>query len=442
MSAFQRQFGALLGVAATALCTAASQRVGTVRAVATPPTFSKDVAPIIYARCGNCHRPNGPAPFSLLTYSDARQHATQIAMVTATRYMPPWKNEPGYGDFIGQQPLSDAEIDILQRWVSGGASEGNRRDLPPMPAWIDGWQLGKPDLVVTLPRPYLLRAEGADVSRIFVFPLPTDSTRYVRGFEFRPGNSKVVHHANIRIDRTTASRELDEQDAEPGYEGVRLHSAVYPDGPLSRVDTGTDRSPAAKRPFVDSPSRDRSRCGNASTAEYRRALALKPEYAPAENNLGNVLVMQGKPDEALHHFQEAVRIDPRNAEAHYNLGSVARGRGDWPEALGQFRAAIALEPDSVPALVGLAWLLASAPDAMLRHPDEAIRLAEHMADVTERRDAAVLDLLAAAYAAAGEFDRAVTTAQAALDLKPPDPVAATMRTRQELYKQRRPYVAP
>jgi len=180
---------------------------------------------------------------------------------------------------------------------------------------------------------------------------------------------------------------------------------------------------------------------DASIAAYRRALGLKPEYALAENNLGNVLVMQGKPDEARRHFQEAVRIEPGNVEAHYNLGSVARGRGDWPEALGQFREASALAPDWPPALVGLAWLLASAPDTMLRDPDEAIRLAEHMAEVTGRHDAPVLDLLAAAYAAAGEFDRAVTTAQAALDLKPPDTVAATMRARLELYKQRRPYVA-
>jgi tetratricopeptide (TPR) repeat protein len=180
---------------------------------------------------------------------------------------------------------------------------------------------------------------------------------------------------------------------------------------------------------------------DASTVEYRRALALKPEYALAENNLGNVLVMQGKPDEALRHFQAAVRIDPGNVEAHYNLGSVARGRGDWREALGQFREAIALKPDAAPALVGLAWLLASAPDAMLRDPDEAIRLAERMADVTERHDASVLDLLAAAYAAAGDFDRAVTTAQAALDLTPPDSAAATMRARLDRYKQRQPYVA-
>jgi tetratricopeptide (TPR) repeat protein len=181
---------------------------------------------------------------------------------------------------------------------------------------------------------------------------------------------------------------------------------------------------------------------DAATAEYRRALELKPEYALAENNLGNVLLMQGKPDEALRHFQEAVRIDPGNVEAHYNLGSVARGRGDWPAALKEFREAIAVKPDSAPALVGLAWLLASAPDATLRDPKEAIRLAEQMADVTERHDAGVLDLLAAAYGAAGDLDRAVATAQAALDLHPPDPVAATMRKRQELYKERRPYISP
>jgi tetratricopeptide (TPR) repeat protein len=179
-----------------------------------------------------------------------------------------------------------------------------------------------------------------------------------------------------------------------------------------------------------------------SAAEFRRALELKPEYALAHNNLGNVLLMQGKPAEALTHFREAVRIDPANVEAHYNLGSMARGRGDLAEAVGQFREAIALKTDSGPALAGLAWILAAAPDAALRDPNEAVRLSERMADMTGRHDAGVLDLLAAAYAAAGDFDRAVATEQAALDLKPPDAIAATMRTRQAMYAQHRPYISP
>jgi Flp pilus assembly protein TadD len=193
-------------------------------------TFSKDIAPILFARCALCHNPNGSAPFSVLSYSAAKQRASLIASATKSRFMPPWKAEPVSGDFIGQQRLSDGEIDLIQRWVDGGAPEGDPRDLPPQPHIASGWELGKPDLIVSLPQAYTLPGEGSDVFRIFVIPLPTDRVRYVRGLEFHPGNPKVVHHANIRIDRTSASRTFDDQDPAPGYEGLMARSAVYPDG--------------------------------------------------------------------------------------------------------------------------------------------------------------------------------------------------------------------
>jgi tetratricopeptide (TPR) repeat protein len=179
-----------------------------------------------------------------------------------------------------------------------------------------------------------------------------------------------------------------------------------------------------------------------SIAEFRRALAINPDYAIAHNNLGNVLLMQGNASDALQQFRETLRLDPANAEAHYNVGSLARARGDWLEALSQFRQALTLNAASTTTQAGLAWILAAAPDPSLRDPSEAVRMAEHMAGVTERKDAVVLDLLAAAYASAGQFDRAVETSQAALDLKPPAPIAAAMQKRLELYRQRQPYVAP
>ena len=192
-------------------------------------TFSKDVAPVVFDKCGQCHHPGGSAPFSLLTYPEARSHATQMALVARNRVMPPWKADPAGHKFIGLDPLSDAEIAILERWAADGAREGDRRDLPTPPAWSGGWQLGTPDRVVTLPAPFVLPAEGADVSRVFVLPLPVDRQRYVRGIEFRANNPRI-HHANIRLDATPASRELDDEDATPGYDGIIVRSAVYPDG--------------------------------------------------------------------------------------------------------------------------------------------------------------------------------------------------------------------
>ncbi len=199
-----------------------------------PPTFSRDVAPIVFARCVRCHHPGGPAPFSLLDYASARPHATQIAAATLSRYMPPRKAEAGHVALIGETRLSEADISVIQRWVKAGALEGERSQLPPTPRVATGWQLGVPDLEVSLPT-YTLAADAsvgpgsADVFRIFVAAIPVDRLRYVRGFEFRPGG-RVVHHATIRVDRTPASRLRDEVDPAAGYDGLLAYSASYPDG--------------------------------------------------------------------------------------------------------------------------------------------------------------------------------------------------------------------
>ena len=195
-------------------------------AVDAPVTFARDVAPILFAQCAPCHRPDGDAPFSLLAYDDARRRAGVIARVTRERYMPPWK--PQAGDFVGERRLTDAQIATLERWAANGAPEGDAADLSPAPHFASGWRAGEPDLVVTLP-PYVVRADGPDVFRNFVVAVPIDRARFVRGVEFRP-RSPAVHHANIRIDPTPASRHLDDADPEPGYEGTILRSADYPDG--------------------------------------------------------------------------------------------------------------------------------------------------------------------------------------------------------------------
>ncbi len=193
-----------------------------------PVTYADDVAPLLYAHCTTCHRRDGPAPFSLVTFADARRRATQIAEVTRSRYMPRWKPEPGIGSFIGERRLGDEQIDLLDRWAKAGAPEGDPARTPRPPAAAPGWQLGAPDLVVHLPE-YTLRADGRDVFRNFVVPVPVSATRFVRGLELRPG-SPALHHANIRLDYTGASRRLDEADPASGYEGIILRSAEYPDG--------------------------------------------------------------------------------------------------------------------------------------------------------------------------------------------------------------------
>lgn len=193
-------------------------------------TFTRDIAPIVYISCASCHRAGGPAPFSLVTYADVRRRATQIAQVTRTRFMPPWKVEPGVSHFTGQHPLTEEQIGLLDTWARTGTPEGSARDLPPRPAWPAGWLLGTPDVVVAPESAYTLQAQPTDEFRIFAIRVPVKERVYVRGIEFHPGNARVVHHANIRIDRTSATRRLDDADPLPGYDGLMPRSAEYPDG--------------------------------------------------------------------------------------------------------------------------------------------------------------------------------------------------------------------
>ena len=193
-----------------------------------PVTFSRDVAPILFQACVSCHRPAGSAQFSLLTYDEVRPRARQIAAVTRRRTMPPWKPEASPGTFVGERRLTDAQIAHIQRWVEGGAIEGDPAHLPPRPAFSGRWQLGEPDLVIETPA-YRLRGTGDDMYRNFVLPIPGNAVRYIRAWEFLP-ESHAVHHATMQFDATGTSRRFDAGDPEPGYEGLIAHSATSPDG--------------------------------------------------------------------------------------------------------------------------------------------------------------------------------------------------------------------
>ena len=194
------------------------------------PTFTRDVAPVVFERCSPCHRPGQQAPFALLTYEDVRMRAAQIATVTRTRAMPPWLPEPGYGEFADDRRLRDDEIELVDRWVRAGAIEGDAADLPRTPQWAEGWRLGTPDLIVEMKEPFTLPGGGADVFRNFVLPVELSSGRYVRAVEFHPGNPRIVHHAVINVDPTRASRRLDEEDPRPGFDGMSVEASRGPDG--------------------------------------------------------------------------------------------------------------------------------------------------------------------------------------------------------------------
>jgi hypothetical protein len=188
-------------------------------AAQTPVTFSENVAPIVFANCTPCHRPGEAAPFSLLNYRDARPLAKAIASATASRLMPPWKAGPSDFAFDNARRLSDDQIATIQRWVADGAPEGDSGKMPPLPRFTEGWQLGQPDLAVSMSEAFDVPATGPDVYRNFVVPLNLDHDAWVRAIDFRPSARSVVHHSLFFLDATGAAREEDARDATPGFPG-------------------------------------------------------------------------------------------------------------------------------------------------------------------------------------------------------------------------------
>jgi len=686
---------------------------------ATAPTFTKHIAPLVFTHCGACHRPTGSAPFSLLTYSDARPRAAAMARVTVSRAMPPWKTDPTSHEFIGQRRLTAQEITTFAEWARTGAREGTPSDLPPLPIWNDGWQLGTPDLVLTPIERYTLPATGPDRFRVFVLSIPLTETRYVRGVEFRPDDPRVTHHANILIDRSSTSRERNAEDPTLGESGLLAATTEYPNGHLLGwtpglpdpllpqglswpLDPGTDvvvqlhmvpdgqprpvrfsiglffapdppqqtpailrlgrrdlDIPAGAREYVTTDSyvvpvdvdvralkphahfrarsiealatlpdgttrslltitdwdfrwqhvyryvepislpkgtrvamryvyenspeskrnperpprrvvwgprsndemgdlwiqvltrteadrlvltkdfgrrwmeaelmgfetllaRDRDnpvlheeagllnlqlgraaqasshyqaalqrrpgsamayfnvgtallaggRLGEAERA-YREAIRLRPGYAAAHNNLGNVLMGLGRASEALTHYEAAIAADPRHAgahnnrgqllmsrgeltaarasletatalnprlpDAHYNLGLLLQALDERSAAAERLQRAVSLAPEWDRALTSLAWLLATSADDAVRNVPRALELAERATRLTARRSAPALDALAAAYAASGQFERAVGTVSEALRLASGTAAEPDLRERRALYEARHPF---
>ena len=683
-------------------------------------TFNRDIAPILFRSCAGCHRPNQAAPFSLLTYDDALRRATQIADVTQRRYMPPWKPEFGHGDFEGVRRLTDDEISLIGRWVSGGRVRGDAADLPPEPHWPAGWQLGIPDSRDHDARTVRAGCRGTDVFRTFVVPIPLKEGHWIRAVEFDPGNAKAVHHANLKVDAGRSSRWLDEQEPGPGYEGAGARDATFPDGyflgwtpgqsPLLSSDqsawrlepasdlvvelhlmpTGkveaiqarvalyfTEQRPS-KLPYmirlgrqdIDIPAGERAHTitdsyvlpvdvdavavqphahrlaremrgtatrpdgtlewlidirdwdmrwqdvyrfrkaiplpkgtvlamryiydnssanirnssnppkrvtfGQTSSSEmgdlwiqvvprsaadlqrldadfapkmlrediaglekmleinpddprlhadlgfcyvaagkreaglvhlqmaarlqptsagahydaglfllkerrfaeartsFSEVVRLKPEFAEAYNNLGVISHAEGKVREAVSWYSRTLEISPDNAEAEYNLARALASLGSTGEALSHYRRALALkendaathaslasllaslqqvetavvhyrralqiDPDLPAALVDLAWILATSERPDLRAPAEAVRLAERASELTDHKNATVLDTLAVVYHATGQIERAISTARTALGLASESGATELrddIRARLAIYEQQR-----
>jgi len=194
------------------------------------PTWARDVAPLLFDHCVACHRPGEVAPFPLLTADDAADHAEQIARACRIRYMPPWSAEPSDPPFVGTRGLTEAQIALLERWAAAGAPAGDLAAAPQPPHFTPGWQLGEPDLVVTMDEPFVVPADGLDSYRNFVIAVPLDAMRYVCGWELRFDHPKPVHHGVLKVDPGDSSRRLDARDPLPGFAEMETGEAISPDG--------------------------------------------------------------------------------------------------------------------------------------------------------------------------------------------------------------------
>jgi superkiller protein 3 len=180
----------------------------------------------------------------------------------------------------------------------------------------------------------------------------------------------------------------------------------------------------------------------AAVTHFEESLAMNERSAPAHYNLGTALSVAGQLDRAVEQYRQAIQIDPKYANAHNNLGSVLLAQGKRDEALREYREVVRLQPQFSSGLANLSWVLATTSNPSSGDVADAINAAERAADLTGHRDARALDVLAAAYAAAGEFDRAQNAAAAAKRLMPAEPLATEIRQRLDLYRQQRRYIAP
>jgi len=178
----------------------------------TPPTFYKDVLPILQNNCQTCHRPGEVAPMSLTSYDEARPWARSIKTKTTAKQMPPWFADPDAGVFSNERKLTAQQIDTLAAWADAGAPAGNPKDAPPAKKFENGWNI-KPDVIVEMPKPFELQATGTINYKYIVVKTNFKEDMWVVAAEMRPGNAKVLHHGKVWV-RPPGSNWM--KDAVPG----------------------------------------------------------------------------------------------------------------------------------------------------------------------------------------------------------------------------------
>jgi Copper type II ascorbate-dependent monooxygenase, N-terminal domain/Secretion system C-terminal sorting domain/Copper type II ascorbate-dependent monooxygenase, C-terminal domain len=186
-------------------------------AAAQTPTWSDDVACIVYSHCAPCHHEGGPGHFNLTSYVDGYWWRNEMRDATQARFMPPWPPDPNYRSLAHERVLTQTEIDIIAAWVDGGAPEGDPQNAPVPPVFVSNAEITAPDISAIM-QDYTIPASTADNYRCFVLPINNPTDRYITGLEVLPGNTEMVHHVLVFQDATGEAQALDDASIEPGYE--------------------------------------------------------------------------------------------------------------------------------------------------------------------------------------------------------------------------------
>ena len=325
---FSAVFGAICVVSAfVAPSPAAAQ------AIETAPTFSKDVAPVLYKHCTTCHRPGEIAPMSLLTYEQTRPWARAIRDNVLSGVMPPWHADPAHGRWVNDRRMISQEKDLIVRWVDAGAPQGNASDLPKAPVYSEGWTIGQPDAIVTMEKEYGVPAEGEIPYQYFEMQTNFADDKWIQALEVRPGNRGIVHHILVyaRSPKTTRRpsvfrmqnpegplsptqmKELEEAKADPakaqairqqmGRRGNLIaqiapgtNATVYAPGSAMLLEAGTVLTFQVHYTTNGTEETDRSRIG----FKFAKQAPSNPVYATAMMNPRFMI-----PAGAAHHPVEA-----------------------------------------------------------------------------------------------------------------------------------------
>jgi len=187
----------LIGALGVAVIGVALARTSAPAAKLADPTFTKDVAPILYKNCTVCHRPSGIGPFSLLDYDSAKANIDDIHDAVQAGVMPPWHATGPHGVFSNDRRLSDADKETILRWIATGAKPGDQKDQPPKPVYSTAWTIGQPDAVVSMPEDFSVPADGKVEYQYFQVPTNFTEDKWVQAIEIMPGAREVVHHVLV-----------------------------------------------------------------------------------------------------------------------------------------------------------------------------------------------------------------------------------------------------